>query len=93
MSDPESSNFEFVYAEPQAVHHTVDGSFLEVKGFSNVSHEREREILAEGYGIEPDQLVDMDDRRNQRGRRLSVGFSKWRSSWDPHAAKSDPSLN
>lgn len=93
MSDPESSPIEIVFAETQAVHHTEDGSFLEIKGFSNVEPGREHQILAESFGVEPDALIDINDRRNVKARRLSVGFSKWRSSWDPHKDRTDLSLN
>ncbi|HET7528993.1 MAG TPA: hypothetical protein VFJ84_02075 [Candidatus Saccharimonadales bacterium] len=56
-----------------------------------------REIVADSYDIPEDNILfEGEEPRNdtmRRAKRLSVGFRRWNSSWDPKAPKVDPSLN
>lgn len=84
---------EILIAVPEAVHHTLDGSVLEIGVYGNVESEQRRtEILCEGYGVDASQISAEGD-THSRGARMSVGFRKWRSTWDPHANNINPSLN
>ena len=63
----------------------------------DTSMEEAREMLADAHGVEPGDIAmgDEEMRRTASGR-ISVGFSKWRSSWDPdkeRAERGDPSMN
>lgn len=82
----------FMVAIPKAILFTKEGLTLEVSTYGNIESADERkERIAEAYGISNDDVRQID--ASTAVGRLSVGFSKWHSSWDPHAQKTNPNLN
>lgn len=88
-----------VIFQPTGIIHSEEGVMktFDYSPTGDVSHERAREIIADAHGIDPAavHLGDAEMRRTAAGR-ISVGFSKWNSSWDPHAEREkgvDPTLN
>lgn len=79
----------------------ADGSCLrsgEVAHDETVSKDEIREAVAEYSGIDPDKVDVGRDEINARrasggtnAERMSVGFRKWRSSWEPSGG--NPNLN
>lgn len=59
--------------------------------------EEVRGIMADAHGVSEDNVMFKgEEPRNdvmRRANRLSVGFRRWNSSWDPRAQTADPSLN
>ena len=82
----------FIVVEPRAVHYDANGRpKMEVGLYGNQEPEARVEMLAERLGV-PKEKIERMDRSTKRGR-VAVGFSRWRSKWDPHANKSNPNLN
>jgi hypothetical protein len=90
--ESDTPDFEFMIAESTGSMSTAEGDIIHVESIGNIGDEQRREVIAEAYGISPDQVV-RNDRTTDRRRRIAVGFHKWRSGWDPHAEKTDPTLN
>lgn len=91
MAEQIPDDVKFMISIPEALHFTQDGAALEISTYGNTDNDERRELIAEAYGISPDDVKQIDV--GTAAGRLSVGFSKWRSSWDPHAQKTDPNLN
>lgn len=92
MSEQIPDDVKFMISIPEALHFTKDGSALEVSTYGNIeSADERRELIAEAHGISPDDVKQID--KSTAAGRLAVGFSKWRSSWDPQAQRIDPNLN
>lgn len=81
----------FMISQPKAVHYTQDGPSLEINTYGNIDPDERIEVIAKAHGVSPDDVKLMDN--STAAGRLVVGFSKWRSSWDPHANGADPNLN
>ena len=96
MTEGAPEERKYLIDTPTSVHYGADGQLSAIEGYfqTNLDKETAREVLAEGHVNTPDRIHFKDD-PVRRGQRVSVGFSKWRSSWDPHAEKpqSDPNLN
>lgn len=99
MSELSPDEGEFLVGIPEVVHYTQDSKIIEAKVFSNMDIDRQREVMAEMNDIPFENVMPADEvsanPRLERARRISIAFSssRWRSSWDPHAAKGDPNLN
>jgi hypothetical protein len=61
----------------------------------NMSEEEVRGAMAQFHGVESDQVSINDeiDKVSRGVGRVSVGFTKWNSSWDPHAENADSNMN
>ena len=94
-----------VHTEEGPVTH---GTFWKRDG---ISDEETREVIAESRGTDPDKVLFAGEvtpelaaavtANSALRRRMSVGFSKWNSSWDPDKERKqreqqsggDPSMN
>lgn len=83
----------FIVNVDRAVHHTPEGVITESDVYTNLPPEEAREHVAELYGTTTERILFGDEIRTSKVGRVAVGFSKWRSSWDPHAPKGNPTLN
>lgn len=96
MSEAEKDGVIF---QPTGIMHTEGGAMtnFQYAPTGDVSHEQAREIIVDAHGIDPDSVqLDGADTKRTAASRISVGFSKWRSSWDPHTERekgTDPTLN
>lgn len=77
-----------------AIHHTVEGVETEHAVHTSLTDPDEiKETFARAHGVE---LTDVREGPSKLGR-LSVGFRRWNSSWDPHGqaetAVYDPNMN
>lgn len=93
-----SENEKFILSIPESVTYTADGRrIVEGVGYASpgLSEGETREMLANGYGFDPDsiEITGLQEATASRGRRLSVGFRRWNSSWDPDATRQNASLN
>ncbi len=92
-------NAKGVIVQPKNVMHTEDGPIVNgtMVGVGGISHEEAKEVVADTYGIDQERIsLGEDEMRQTVAGRISVGFQKWNSSWDPHAERdepADPSLN
>ncbi|MEX1995485.1 MAG: hypothetical protein WD887_01785 [Candidatus Saccharimonadales bacterium] len=92
MSEHSPEN-KFIVNIDRAIHHTPEGIITESDVYTNLPPEEAREHVAELYDMPPEDVFFGGEAPTSKAGRLAVGFSKWRSSWDPHAPKSDPNLN
>ena len=88
-----------VFVQPTNVLHTEKGPTVSgtMSGVGGISKKEAKELVAETYGIDQERIhLGEDEMRQTAAGRISVGFQKWNSSWDPHAERdepADPSLN
>ncbi len=91
MEQGNSDEFKYLAVQSEGLHFTPDGTFLELGVHSNIEDPEERiEVLADVLGTDPENIIDSNS-KDPRARAV-IGFSKWRSNWDPHA-QGDPNLN
>jgi hypothetical protein len=97
MSETIDGNGEFLIGIPLEVTYTAESTQVRVASITNVTdRDRLREMHAEHWGIDP---ANVRPATSPSLGRLSVGFRRWNSTWDPHADKAaeqlpfDPNLN
>jgi hypothetical protein len=89
MSNPDFPD-DGVLFRPTDVMHTPEGpvTSFDVAYGSDVSRDEAKERIADAHGIDPEAVaLGESEMRSTAAGRISVGFSKWRSSWDPHAER------
>jgi len=88
-----SEGFPGIFLKPEAVHHTAEGSFLEVHGFTGIEDHGVVDDTVKGIFGADVEIIRDGDRSSSSAGRIAVGFSRWNSSWDPDAKKGNPTLN
>ena len=92
MEQGDIGEIDFLAARIETVHATSEGTFIELGIISNLERQEQKEILADAWGVEPEQIIEAGSREHSIGR-IAVGFRRWRSSWDPRGPTADPTLN
>lgn len=77
-----------------AIHHTVEGVETEHAVHTSLTDPAEiKETFAQVHGVD---VAEVREGPSKLGR-LSVGFRRWNSSWDPHGESEvvvgDPNMN
>ena len=83
----EGPDFEFLYARETGHMSTAEGDYVNIETHHNLSDGESRELIADAWGVSPDQVIEADRDARRAGR--AVAFTRWNSSWDPRAEKSE----
>ncbi len=94
MTETTDGGNPYIFSELRDVIFTGEDRAAAIIGYdTNLPKDKAREKLSDEYGLPPEKIFLDGETGGSKASRLAVGFSKWRSNWDPHSKTADPNMN